>query len=279
MRNARSHPGISPPNSHDEGDKRMENSQNVPNLFGVSIQGLSHIAKNLPCQDYCRYSVLSHDTAIITVADGVGSEKNSLLGSDIATKASMEFLIDEITKKKDPLQKPMELLGNSMVYAREKIHEWAEKDTQAFSSYACTLIIVVWHKGRLYTSHIGDGGVIAVKENEYLTISAPDILEYSNLVYPLTYDDWKPHVKFSDNDGWFKYCAVLTDGCQKFAFIRKNNVFTPFPGFLGPLFEFSDSAQKESAGVSLLKQLLNEDRFKQYTHDDKTLVIGGFPRE
>ena len=254
-----------------------EISPEMPFLFGVSVTGQSHIESNIPCQDNCHYAILSPNIAAIAVSDGVGSEKNSEIGSNIAVHASIDYLSKNIIDNTQFLKTPQKILLNSMEYAREKIQQTADEMQQNISTFACTLITIVWCDGMLFSAHIGDGGIIAVKDDDYVTISAPDILEYSNLVYPLTNIDWRACVKYSENKAYFRYCAAFTDGCQNFIFIREKDKFHPFPAFLSPLFEFADSTCDENLGIELLTQLLKGDRLKQYSHDDKTLIVCRFP--
>lgn len=69
--------------------------------YGFSVVGKSHIKKGTCCQDSHCIRKLENGWIIAAVADGVGSAKNSHIGSKIAAKTVVEFC--EESRRKDIL--------------------------------------------------------------------------------------------------------------------------------------------------------------------------------
>src|SRR5512136_144864 len=61
-------------------------------ISGASVQGTSHLEKNIPCQDTHAYRLTARGDLLLAVADGAGSAERSQEGAQVAVDQALEAL-------------------------------------------------------------------------------------------------------------------------------------------------------------------------------------------
>ena len=171
-------------------------------VFGVSVQGASHIRSGKECQDSLKKLQMDHNTVILAVADGHGSEAcpYSKAGSHAAVNVFCKILgdyLDTYAGQPEMLFTFLKREGDTKI-AREIDAEWkrrilrlhtkqkrnipvnAENDPDkdaVYRMYGSTLLGLVLTEEFLFAFQLGDGDIIKVSETGiYHIIEADKIL-------------------------------------------------------------------------------------------------------
>jgi len=235
-------------------------------IYGACVAGLSHIRTGEECQDSWKAEVIQDmgsKRAVIAISDGLGSALYAKKGSHIAVTAAISYLADNPGNVFD-----------TVCYARQELIRHAQDLVITPSDLACTLIVVELTQERVLIAHIGDGVVIGHEKESgaIILLSDPEPSEYINEVVPLTADDSVEHIRYKEERGINTIVAV-TDGCQGALLIREAGQLCPFEPFIRPLFEYFSHEMTDDTGSRALYGLLNSDKMKSVSDDDKTLVI------
>lgn len=168
--------------------------------FNISIQGFSHLNKNIVCQDNSAY-YCDDNLAIAIVADGHGGEKyfRSDIGSEIAVRASInsikEFMndIDSFDKalnySSDKVLKKIEsnivCNWNDLINSHFSENPLTESEKLKFPNgelenlkletiYGSTLIISVITSKYWFGIQIGDGSCVSLYQTGEAKLLIPD---------------------------------------------------------------------------------------------------------
>jgi hypothetical protein len=242
----------------------------APYVFGASVIGPAHVARQRPCQDACAFAVLGEGLGVVAVADGLGSAPHAEVGAQAAVKAAVETvraLVSETTTG------PAAIARQAMSRAREQVEAAAREQQRPLGELACTLIVVVFSGGRIGVAHIGDGAVVARTAAGLTVVSGPGDSEYANEVTPLTYEGWEKAARSGAEVEGVEVLAAFTDGCQRGCLIRSAAGHRPSPQFFEPLFSYAGALTDMEKGDQDVTQLLGSQRFAQVSEDDKTLVV------
>ena len=171
-------------------------------VFGVSVQGASHIRSGKECQDSLKKLQMDHNTVILAVADGHGSEAcpYSKAGSHAAVNVFCKILgdyLDTYAGQPEMLFTFLKREGDTKI-AREIDAEWkrrilrlhtkqkrdipvnAENDPDkdaVYRMYGSTMLGLVLTEEFLFAFQLGDGDIIKVSETGiYHIIEADKIL-------------------------------------------------------------------------------------------------------
>lgn len=250
----------------------------LPFIFGSSVIGPLHVKYILPCQDYCGYETLN-GIGIIAVADGLGSVLKSHIGSETVVKASIKKAKEIISTNENDKIDLSELSKESFIFARKEIESKANEINCELGDIATTLIVVIISKDKVAVSHIGDGAVVAETDEGLKIISEPGESEYSNIVVPITSDEWQKKMRTTPTLSNIKFVAAFTDGCERAALKKTKDGIEPFEGFLTPIFLYASDASNYKQAVQDIKNLLFSDRLCDNSEDDKTLVIAVCDKE
>ncbi len=130
--------------------------------------GTYHVKYDIPCQD-CTYAKTTENRAIAIVSDGAGSKTFAKETAEILVKALVRLF------DKDLLKYNIEhnLLFNELA---SKIRE-ADMDIEEM---AATIVFVYVDGADYYCGHMGDGGIILLKDKKSYLLSAPENGEYLN---------------------------------------------------------------------------------------------------
>lgn len=246
------------------------------NFLAASVAGPSHLRAGIVCQDAFEigYAGEYGEVLVAAVADGLGSASLSDTGAKIATSVSVRCLLDafesglpgdEATAK--------ELFCKTFRQARKELAEAAIFHGCTIHELATTLMLGYWSGDEFQGMHIGDGAIVVATKEGLQLYSVEENKEYANEVAPLTADNWEEHLRAPGRIGDAIGFAMFTDGCQRAALSKREGRYTPFPGFLNPLLQYTREQKSSEADSEILARLLQSEKLASHSDDDKTLVL------
>lgn len=171
-------------------------------------QGPYHKIKDIVCQDSF-YSVHNDSYVVAAVADGLGSEKFSDVGSSIASRVSVEYCAKNYVPEMN-MEDIQKMMNNAFVYGWKAVCEKAVEDGNSFDEYDTTLCLVIYDGKSIYYGQSGDSGMITLGEDGYYKVITEQQRDDDGCVFPLCFgpDYWK----FGKEEGPFHSVMLMTDG-------------------------------------------------------------------
>lgn len=240
-------------------------------IYANCMAGTYHIDDGLPCQD--SYAIKEKDDLVIaSVADGLGSELYSEIGSSIAADYVVNYCSDKITSDMN-FENAKKIMYNSYVEAYKAILAKAKTDGNSQDEYDTTLCLAVYNykTKKLMFGQSGDSGIVALLTNgKYLKVTEQQRDE-DKRVYPLCFgpEKWE----FGQVDD-VSAIALMTDGifeqfCPNLLKRSEININVPLAAKFLDRFDYPldkvDDLQKASD-----EYLKNYPRY--LLDDDKTIV-------
>jgi len=251
---------------------------NTIRIVGASAIGPLHIKTTTPCQDAFAYSILNSETAVLSLADGLGSAFLSDFGARDAVDAAVLAVKQKLKSNSIAGSDLRNVLIDAAVVARKTVEEKALIYQCKLRDLACTLIIIIINRDNVVVAQIGDGAVIA-KTNEGLQlISSPGDSEYANEVSPLTGKDWEKSLRVSASHSGVSGVMAFTDGLQRAALKKTAESLVPFDRFCEPLFQYLSEIDDVKEAAADIKGLLSSKKVCDNSEDDKTLVMAMYKR-
>lgn len=161
--------------------------------YGFTLIGKSHVAKGSCCQDYHLVKRLENGWYIAAVADGVGSAKNSGVGSQIAVETVVS-VCEEYMPWDYNIISIKSMMRTAYNYAFKSIIRESQKTGESIESYDTTLTMVIYDGHKIIYGHSGDGAIIGLNlYGEYISITQPQKGVDGVSVIPLRsgYTKWK----------------------------------------------------------------------------------------
>jgi hypothetical protein len=238
-------------------------------VFAAAVAGASHVESGAPCQDAFAHRVAG-DWLLAAVCDGAGSQPRSHIGAQLLAHAVVDGLAGSLDGALDA-EGFRAHVERAIDRSRGTIESAACAESEPFASYAATLVGVAAGPQGGFFFHIGDGvaAARARADGGACTVSQPENGEYANETYFATGDEWAAHLRVLAFDAP-ALVALMSDGAAPFAMSKGNAAL--FPGFIGPVERFLESAE-EADGNRALAGTLGDPRTHAITGDDKTLLL------
>lgn len=238
-------------------------------ILGESRIGTSHIGRNTPCQDVCRFELFgtNSDWLVVAVADGAGSAAMSEIGARMTCDRFVERIVgfsQEFVASKSFM---IDLFSN----VRDEIIAEAERLVTKPRELACTAMLAVIGPDSAAFAQLGDGAIIVGMGEDARTIFWPEPSEYANATDFLTDDGFRDRIHFESLTGTVREIAALTDGLQRLALDFSTQ--KPHQAFFRPFFERLRTTVETETLIEPLRSFLDSPRVNDRTDDDKTLVL------
>lgn len=256
-------------------------------VYGMSLQGSSHIERNQPCQDYSDFRFIPESNLLIAaISDGVGSCSLSHWGSFTAVTSVLDVLEKELGKElKKSKFSELEgkivgsILRKAFVESKDAVEELADRLGQPVPSFYATLTAAIYDGSMLYYGHIGDDGIVVQLENgTYQMVTTRHKGEEANSVNPL---------QAGSPDHLWQFGRVVepvvgflmsTDGVldQYVKNKRQNNhIFYPF--LENALYCMMDQGEKHKEKIALdacdkMRKDLDRPSYRSAVTDDITVL-------
>ena len=242
-------------------------------IVGVSVQGTSHLEKNIPCQDAHTWLLTEGGELLLAIADGAGSAERSQEGAQVAARQVMTSLnsLLEIGVPNNESDWQI-LITQAFSDALQALVQLASSENIPLNSFATTLACAVVSDDWLAVGQIGDGAVVTEDLDSALSLTArPQRGEYANEAYFLTMPDGLSHLEIYTSPRYIRSLVLTTDGLLRLAF--KLPDYEPSPQFFQPFLAFTAAMENPELAQSDLAAFLNSARVNSRTDDDKTLVL------
>lgn len=232
--------------------------------YGFSVIGKSHIAKGTCCQDSHMIKALENGWIIAAVADGVGSAKNSQVGSSIAAKTVVEFCAEYMPWDYSVIG-IKSMLRTAYNYAFKQIIKESEKTGEPIESYDTTLTTVIYDGQRIIYGHSGDGAIIGLTiYGDYVQITKPQKGVDMISVLPLRsgYTVWS----IDSYEEELAAVMLMTDGMLDYALCpyllklsNKSEVYTPIASYFADPYGVPNSEKKAEKIKDEIKEFIIAD--------------------
>ncbi len=245
-----------------------------------SVAGTSHLVAGTPCQDCCdvRQVELGDQRVLLAVcSDGAGSAKFSEQGSALVCEQFLQIVEAELRA------------GLSLeTVTGETAVEWGERIRNVIKGVssqmgcelrdlAATFLGAIVLPGRACFFQIGDGAIVAKKDDRLEAIFWPQSGEYINTTNFLTDEDFAGKLQFQNrSDDATTALAMFTDGLERL--ILQSSDRTVHTPFLEPLFQSLVEHDVEQL-TEPMRAFLCSPQVNDRTDDDKTLVLAVRPTQ
>src|SRR5215471_9300613 len=208
-------------------------------VYGT-VLGTSHLARNLPCQDYSLIrEFVAADTEpilLLIASDGAGSASRANIGSKLVCD-SVHERIDAYLKQSGSLSGITNELIKSWLddWIRRALHKQASMEGVNVREFACTLVAALIGTKTSIFFQIGDGAIVVADGTGYVHIFWPQSGEYANSTYFVTDDIALDNLMFHKLEAPpVDEISLFTDGLQNLALkFDTQSVHNPF---FDPLF-------------------------------------------
>lgn len=242
-------------------------------VVGASVQGTSHLDKNIPCQDAHAYRFGAGGELLLAIADGAGSAERSQEGAQCAVQqviAALEACLQNGVPGDEAGWQA--LLAQAFAAARQAVVQMAADQNVPLRSFATTLACAVVCDPWLAVGQIGDGAAVAEDGQGTLFLTArPQRGEYANEAYFLTMPDALKYVAVYVAGSQPRSLALTTDGLLRLAF--KLPEYEPSQRFFQPLLAFIAASEESERAQVDLAAFLSSSRVCARSDDDKTLIL------
>lgn len=177
--------------------------------YKANMAGPYHIETGLPCQDSFAIKEGRDSYIIAAVADGLGSELYSDIGSAVAASTAVDYCAERISEGMsfDEIKK---IMNNAMVHAYKAVLTRAEQDTNDPDEYDTTLCLCAYNGEHLYYGQSGDSGmVVLLQSGEYRRVTTQQRDE-DGCVFPLCWGPEKWEFGYLENS--VSSVMLMTDG-------------------------------------------------------------------
>ena len=245
-------------------------------FLAFKITGPYHQKKGIVCQD--SFFVKEKDNVIFaSVADGVGSEKHSDIGSRIASRVAVEFCFENYSSQMS-FSEIQNLMKKAYKKAWKAVEKKAIKDGNvAIEEYNTTMTLAIYNGKEVFFGQSGDSGILAYAETGEIKVVTQQQRDDNGCVYPLCCGEQKwvfgqlnypVHALMLTTDGVFEQMVPPILNQDKSLAEQRINVANAI--------KFLDRNECKNEDVEITKRYLYQylKNYPEYAlDDDKTIVI------
>lgn len=255
--------------------KEMQESKTRWRMAAASVQGVSHVRSEQPCQDAHAVALLPGGALIVAVADGAGSATLSEVGAALAAQTAVTTIAaSHPLPAMTDAESWQALLQESAQCALLRLAVEAEARCVDLNALATTLLLAVATETGTAALQIGDGAIVHAAlhgvEGEVEALTVPQNGEYANTTVFLTSPTAIETAQFSLHPP-ASALALFSDGLQRIALDMASG--RPFAPFFQPLFRFVANEADPTAAQAQLAAFLSSPRVQERSDDDLTLVL------
>lgn len=256
-------------------------------VYGMSLQGSSHVDRNQPCQDYSDFRLIPESHILIAaISDGVGSCSLSHWGSYTVVTRTLDVLekeLTEILQGKKITEIEGKIVGNilrkAFVESKDAVEEIADRLQQPVPNFYSTLTAAIYDGSLLYYGHIGDDGIVVQFESgKYQLITTRHKGEEANSVNPLQAGSPNQLWQFGRVTEPVVGFLMSTDGVlDKYVSGMKQNNRVFYPFLENALYSMMDYGVKSKEEIVQdacgdIREKLNQPEYRSVVTDDITVL-------
>jgi len=238
-----------------------------------SVQGVSHIKTNQPCQDANEWRI-ENGLLFAAIADGAGSAKESQRGATLACRVALDELVKSFNGSSAGRfdSQHSESFKKAFTVAREAIIAEAQASKLPIRELSCTLILVAGCEQGAIAAQIGDGATLLLSaKGELQALTKPADSEYLNETVFITADEALSQLQIQSYSGEVKSLVMFTDGLQMLAL--KMPDAQPHSPFILPLIKYIEGESDDVRRQEQLQKFLTSSRITERADDDLTLLL------
>lgn len=240
--------------------------------YKASMAGPYHIDEGLCCQDAFAIEHGSGRFIHAAVADGLGSELYSDIGSAVAAETAVHYCAQHIEEDM-PFEEIRQIMKRAMVQACKAVFARAEQDGHDPDQYDTTLCMCAYDGQSLYYAQSGDSGLVVLQQDGHYRRVTTQQRDADGCVFPLC---WGPEKwEFGLVEAPVSAVMLMTDGvfeqlCPPIMCKKEPDVNIPLARKFLDRFDCDPDALPELEGAACAYL---ENYPRDYLDDDKTIVV------
>ena len=236
-------------------------------VIKCAVQGISHIDKNIPCQDKV-YDLTLNGVTAIALADGCGSASLSHFGAEAVTKFICEKFcsdFDVIFNDEDGINVKKNLMND----ITEELQKLAAEKGYELKELASTLLFVSVKENHFILAHIGDGIIGYLKGDELKVAQMPKKEGAVNETFFTTSSITLQQMQLiKGNLDAISGFVLMSDGTETSLYDKRKDQLADI---IKKLMLMSDTHRTEV--IEKMLQLSFESNIKQQTIDDCSIIF------
>lgn len=240
--------------------------------YKASMAGPYHIDEGLCCQD--AFAIERGSGAFIhaAVADGLGSELYSDIGSAVAAETAVHYCAQHIEEGM-PFEAIRQTMKHAMVQACKAVFARAGQDGHDPDQYDTTLCMCAYDGQNLYYAQSGDSGLIVLQQDGHYRRVTTQQRDADGCVFPLCWGSEK--WEFGLVEAPVSAVMLMTDGvfeqlCPPIMRKKEPDINIPLARKFLDRFDCDPDALPELEGAACAYL---ENYSRDYLDDDKTIVV------
>jgi len=236
-------------------------------IVQCAVQGRGHVKTEVPCQDKT-FALVKNGISVIALADGAGSAKLSHFGAERITQfICCDFAenFDDYFLADDGASVKKEIISKIVV----EIDSLSKELKCEIKELASTLMFVAVKNDQFIISHIGDGVVGYLKNDELKVASQPENGEFTNTtIFTISKDALTTIKLIKGNLGGIKGFVLMSDGTETSLYNKRDKRLADV---LKKIMNLCVVIPVEKMEEQLIKSF--ESTIKKATTDDCSIVL------
>jgi serine/threonine protein phosphatase PrpC len=242
-------------------------------VAGAQVEGTSHAAKGIPCQDRVKAAV-ENGTAVIALADGAGSCTLSHIGAEVVVNKIKNICIEDFDRiyNMNDTQAKNFIISSLKRALLLKVNEYKAKGSDInIKEFSSTLLFVAMKDNKCIYGHLGDGVIGCFENDQCKVVSSPSNGEFANTTYFVTMKNSEKYLKLVKrdltNDDIYGF-IIMSDGTGDSFYDKANVKLAPATKIVLDWLNENASSEVDEALEENLRNVI-----RKKTTDDCSLAL------
>jgi Protein phosphatase 2C len=243
------------------------------------VEGTSHAATGVPCQDYADINEIETEQGpvlLAVVSDGAGSATHSDIGSWLATKTVLELIELHFEEGGSIQTIDRPLAGVWIERVGLEMANDASRHERVLRDYACTLLVAIVGETGAAFLQVGDGGIVTSRagDEDWTYVFWPQHGEFANTTNFVVSDGVMSLFEFASMPERVEEIALFSDGLENLVLHQASrSVHEPFFRAMMVPVRKTTASGIDANLCGELETYLRSPRVCGRTDDDKSLIL------